>query len=111
MDESVVLKALKFYREKVQKDFDKLDAIVNGNHASKLIDVLKEAQEITKKPDWYKTHGSRLKSLSIEEKRLRAAIKKSCESATNDKWLAARLELDELSREISNIEFRERVRA
>lgn len=110
MGDSVVLKALRFYRDKVQKDFDKLDAVFGARPGSELVDVMKEAQEIISKPNWFETHKKRFEELAAKEKQLKAAIKKQQDRKAGDKHMHLRLELEELAREIVNIEYRQNFR-
>jgi hypothetical protein len=110
MADSVVLKALKFYRDKVKKDFDKLGAVFSARPGSELVDVLKEAQEITSKPNWFETHKERLQELADKEKQLKAVIKKQLDRKAGDKHMDLRLELDELARVIVREEYSQRRR-
>ncbi|WP_111639966.1 hypothetical protein [Marinomonas shanghaiensis] len=100
MDNSVVLNALRFYRDKVQKDFDKLDAVFSARPGQELVDVLKEAQEIIFKENWFESHGERIKELADKEKQLKAVIRKQLDIKAGDKRTALRIELDEIAREI-----------
>lgn len=108
MGDSVVLKALKFYQAKVQKDFDKLDAVFGARPGSELVAVMTEAQEIISKENWFETHGKRIEELAVKEKQLKAAVKKQLDRKAGDKHIDLRLELDELAREIAREEYSQR---
>jgi hypothetical protein len=110
MTDSVVLKALKFYQAKVQKDFDKLDAVFSAHPATELIGVIKEAQEIISQPNWFETHKNRFEELAAKEKQLKTVIKKQCDRKASDRHMNLRLELEELAQEIVREEYSQRRR-
>ncbi|MBJ7539871.1 hypothetical protein [Marinomonas transparens] len=111
MSDSIVLKALIFYQAKVQKEFDKLEAVFSARPGSELVDVMREAQEIISKPNWFETHNARFQELADKEKQLSAVMKKQLNRKASDKHMSLRLELEELAREIAREEFSQRRRA
>ncbi|WP_425641434.1 hypothetical protein ACPUEK_15985 [Marinomonas gallaica] len=106
--ESVTLKALQFYRKDVQKQYDKVDAIVNGNHVEQWIAVRKQFAELVQgKPlgELGKAELEQMHQLATEEKRL-ARLVKANNSKNSGKWCDLKIELEEIDREIANINWR-----
>lgn len=108
--ESVVLKALQFYRKDVQKRYEKVDAIVNGKHGQELQKVYEQANQLIKAGVKTPADHKKLEDLAAKEKRLKADLKRSCDSKNTDKWCDLKIELEEIDREIANISWREGMR-
>ncbi|MBJ7550767.1 hypothetical protein [Marinomonas ostreistagni] len=108
--ESVTLKALQFYRKDVQKRYDKIDAIVNGKHGAGLAEVYQQANGLMQSGIKTAADHKKLEDLAAKEKRLKADLKRSCDSRNTDKWCDLKIELEEIDREIANISWREGMR-
>lgn len=107
MTKPVVLRALETYQAKLKKEYDKLDEIVNSSPETKLLEVFKEAQKLMSNGDRFSNKTvKRMEELSADEKKYRLAIKKSRNPKTYEKWSMLKIELNELTCEISRQQWR-----
>ena len=99
-EKSVVLRALEAYRTKLQRDYSKVDALMNGDYLKPLMDVRKEFYDLANTGNYDKKTLDRMSELAAKEKQLDADFKKSCSMKISDRWLKLSTELDELNNAI-----------
>lgn len=99
-EKSVVLKALEAYRTKLQREYGKADALMNGDFLKPLMDVQKEFYGLVHTGKHDKKTLDRMSELAKKEKQLDADFRKSCSMKTSDRWLKLSAELDELNNAI-----------
>lgn len=96
-EESVVLKALKIHQRKLDRDFKKVDALMNEDHLRPLMAVRSEFHSMMNSGKRDTKTLDRIGALVKKEKQLEASFKKSCSMRTNDRWVKLSLELEEIN--------------
>jgi len=104
VEDNVVLKALKSYRLKLNRDYKQVDELMKGDYLTPLMAVRSEFQSVVLSGKHDAKTLDRMSELAKEEKRFEASFKKSCSMATNNRWVKLSLELEEINGAIAGEE-------
>jgi hypothetical protein len=110
IEDGVVLKALKSYRLKLNRDYKQVDELMKGDYLTPLMSIRSEFQSVVLSGKRDVKTLDRMSELAKEEKRLEASFKKSNSMATSNRWVKLSLELEEINGAIAGEESKQRRR-
>lgn len=104
--EDLVLEALTEKQAKIEKLFNKLDAQMHPDLPDLAV-VYDEAQQLVGKMD--SKSLSRMGELADIEKDFRKKLKASCQPELSNKWINAKMDLEEINIQLANYRYHKRL--